>query len=761
MAATKNITQVVVDCQVLQTNDRKRGMGFYLKSLMAAAIKSNKADAIKWVFLVNPRLQGLSKEDKDLIQSTDGKILEVGLLHQGDCPVFVDAAAKNRELVDQAMSALLTSGYSKTIFFIPAMYSREIYPVFPTHGTANLMLFYDAIPFLYHQQYFADHEGQERKDYSQRFREFYRADVFAAISQTTADDLAVYFGVDPGRVVSILGAAADRSHVQPQEPKSIPGLADSGFVLMPSGDDFRKNNELAVQAFASLNAKEKLVVTSKFSPGSQQRLKGLCQNIIFAGSVSDAEYLWLVDHAKAIFFPTLYEGLGMPVLEAVERGAKVVCSDIPVFAEISNEAFYGFDPTSVSSISEALNLVLNKNGNDKAWDKKKQKYPNILKRFSWDTSAKLLFEAIDMCRPVEPKRKLAVFCPSPSSYSAIGKYAFELHAEISRYYEVDYFAEMGETEFQPTRPNILEYAANYHPAVDFEPSKAKSYDRVLYHIGNSEFHTESILNSLRLSSTAVVHDTRLSGVFDYMANRQIMPPERREYELQLDRILQTKDTNCLASIVTNQQAVVCHSDFADKALATFAEAGQTKVIRTDLPVGVPDIELPSRTNPIVSFAGIISEDKGIGLVAKISKLEGVKVKVSGFGVLGNSPLLQELGPNVEVKRDLTDKDFQDNLRRSDILINYRINYHGETSLSTLEAMRYGTVVIVRDVGWFSELPDGTVVKVTSEAEVLAAVKSLVGNPELRKNIGIAAKTFLRQQHSYKRYAQKLVEGMVS
>jgi spore maturation protein CgeB len=74
-------------------------------------------------------------------------------------------------------------------------------------------------------------------------------------------------------------------------------------------------------------------------------------------------------------------------------------------------------------------------------------------------------------------------------------------------------------------------------------------------------------------------------------------------------------------------------------------------------------------------------------------------------------------------------------------------------------MRYGTVVIVKDVGWFGELPDETVVKVKNESDVLAAVKSLVEDPSRIQEIGEAAKQYLRKNHSHKRYVH-LINEMV-
>lgn len=757
--ADRDVIRVIVDVQVLQTSDRRRGMGLYLRSLLKSAHLRHANSPIEWCFILNGQLSALSKEDDTLLQDIRGKRLSLNLRTQTDVSLFDEAADENRRTVDHAVASL-PKNVKKTIFFMPAMFSREIYPVFPARGTVNIMLFHDLIPFLFHENYFADHEGIPRKDYAQRFREVYKTDLFVTNSQTTADDLTVYFGVDPSRIVPIFGAAAERKGLHSLRPK-IADKLEKGFILMPSGDDFRKNNELAVKAFAEMHREEKLVITSTFSQGSKRTLREICPDVVFSETVTDEEFLWLVDNAKAIFFPTLYEGLGMPVLEAIERNAKVACSSIPVFAELSQTAFYFFDPQSTTSMAQTLLQVLGDSEADhQVWEAKRSDYSTVLSTFSWEKTADLFIDALLTCgAPLGPKQKIAVFCPSPSSYSSVGKYAFEVHAELSRIYDIDYYVGEGQTEFKPTRPNILEYAANYFPADSFSQKSLTCYKHLLYNIGNSEFHIEAILNALRFPGSVIVHDTKLNGIFDYMQHWGFMPVARREFETLLDERFNCKHSSCLASLLANQKGVFCHSTYAKKAIQEVVAGSSPRLNQIVHPIGVPAIELMRPAGFTVSFAGIISEDKGISLVADVSKITGTHVKVFGFGVLGDSPLLQGLGENVEITHDLTDKSFQDLLRSSDVVVNYRPNYHGETSRSTLEAMRYGAVVIVKKVGWYDELPDEVVIKVESEAEVLVAVQRLAQDPKIREKIGSAARKFLTEHYGYGDYAQSIATAL--
>lgn len=751
MADKTEKKHLIIDAQLLQTSDRKRGMGMYLASMLDELDVSNLT--VTWV--VNKRLMPLNEYDTKVVKRHGAEVIELDLLHQGDNEEYANSASINRSRLDKALQPILHTD-NEVVYFIPALFSSEIHPVFPSGGVANLLLFYDLIPFLYYRHYFPDHEGVPRKDYAQRFREFYRADHFATISQTTTDDLTMYFGVDPSRMTPIFGSAAKRSHLNPSKPKGLGALDD--FVLMPSGDDFRKNNIVAAQAFAALNTSTKLVVTSKFSEGSKRTLSELCPNIVFAGSVSDEEFLWLIDNSRLVFFPPEYEGLGMPLLEAVERDTLVACSNIPVFVEISSTAFFYFDPKSTQSITSVLDKALSVD-KKRHIAKVKDEYRRVEKMFSWKNTAAALLEAVDRTVPAQPRQKLAIFCPSPSSYSSVGKYALEVHAELSQLFDIDYYAEDGLTVFEPTRPNILEYAAGYYPANSFTPAKAKQYDYVLYNLGNSEFHSDTILNALRLPGNAIVHDTRLNGIFDWLERQGILTSARRQLEAKLDNLFGAKDTSCLVSLITNQRAVFVHSAFAAGAIEAFVSKKPPTITQTIHPIGVPKIQLAKLGDPTISFAGIISEAKGISIVSDVARNKQLQVRVFGFGVLGDSPLLEQLGSNVQVMKDLTDKDFQDLMRQTDILVNYRPDYRGETSRSVLEAMRYGAAVIVKDVGWYSELPDDTVVKVKSETDVLPAIEELVANPTRLHAIGDAAREFLLREYGYKKYAETLAKNM--
>ncbi len=75
------------------------------------------------------------------------------------------------------------------------------------------------------------------------------------------------------------------------------------------------------------------------------------------GWVDDAELADLRSRARAMAFPTLAEGFGLPILEAMAEGLPVIASDLPVLREVGGDAALWFDPLDLHSIAEALRTV--------------------------------------------------------------------------------------------------------------------------------------------------------------------------------------------------------------------------------------------------------------------------------------------------------------------------------------------------------------------------------------------------------------------
>ncbi len=160
------------------------------------------------------------------------------------------------------------------------------------------------------------------------------------------------------------------------------------YVLMVGNVKPHKNIKSAVKAFLEISNKveHNLVIVGKKDGfnSSDSEVFELSRNdpkIIFLGQVSDSQLITLYQNASVFLFTSLYEGFGLPLIEAMNFSLPIIASDIPVIREICGDRVNYVDPTSIKSISESLYKQLKMN-------KEFINYNEILSRFKWEKSAK-------------------------------------------------------------------------------------------------------------------------------------------------------------------------------------------------------------------------------------------------------------------------------------------------------------------------------------------------------------------------------------
>ena len=96
------------------------------------------------------------------------------------------------------------------------------------------------------------------------------------------------------------------------------------------------------------------------------------EKVFFVGNVNDDELYSLYNGARALIFPSFYEGFGLPLIEAMYFGLPIACSDIGVFYEICGDNVQYFDPYSIKSITDAISKVYKENRKEyprwQSWD---------------------------------------------------------------------------------------------------------------------------------------------------------------------------------------------------------------------------------------------------------------------------------------------------------------------------------------------------------------------------------------------------------
>lgn len=167
----------------------------------------------------------------------------------------------------------------------------------------------------------------------------------------------------PGERIDVVGACCNPRFSQPPSGRR---LLDADYLLYPASPLPAKNHRRLLEAFATLGgelAGVRLVLvgpaTHDWSPVHEQvAALGLGDRVEVRGHVSLDELVDLYAGARALVFPSLFEGFGIPVLEAMTVGCPVAAADVASIPEICGEAAVLFDPTSVEAIGAGLRRVL-------------------------------------------------------------------------------------------------------------------------------------------------------------------------------------------------------------------------------------------------------------------------------------------------------------------------------------------------------------------------------------------------------------------
>lgn len=744
-------TVLIIDGQVFQTDARHRGMGRYSESLIKSLIATSHYSKIRIMINKNLHVNNVKVGDlKKMFVGADLVSLDLSDTSKEKIEV---ANRHNKKEIDNYIASI-SSRYDTIDYLIPSLFQEPVVSVFPD-GVKKILVFYDLIPYLYYNRY---QSLMQFDNYLKRFSLIFEADKILAISQAVRDDLILYLGVPDKRVVSIDGAAI-KANEPPVKPVGLE--VPDKYILMPTSDDPRKNNLRAVLGFEEFRAVQtqdyKLIITSKIHKSERSKLELFSENIIFTGNIKEAELDWLYDQCQAVLFVSESEGLGLPVLEAVLAGKRVICSSLNVFREISEDAFYYCEHDNQHSIADAIMRALATEDRHIPT----QKYKAISKHYSWEQVAKRSIKAIGSTkvREVRNRKKIAMFIPAPDGLSAVGKVVAEGFPALGERFDVDYYAERV-SGHGSTRPNYLQYVANYYDAQSFSVEKYKQYDAVFYHIGNSDYHIESIRNSLYLPGYVILHDTNIGEAYRVMYERGIISKDRKNLEDTITNESHVKTSSYISSVVNNQLGVLTHSHYASAAVHEVLVDRKTPRVTVNLATQcIPTRRFRDNSNLTVGLAGIIADIKGIKVIEALAsndEFANCNFRLFGYNYASEETIKRlNAYSNITVSTNLTDFDFHNSMSKLDVFVNYRMKYQGETSLSTLEAMRQGVVVIVRNVGWYAELPDDVVVKVESEEQVADALLDLRSNPDKLAEISQKTKQYIQEMHTNKQYAEGL------
>lgn len=706
-------------------------------------------------------------------------------------------------------------------------------PLRPFNGLKTVAVVHDLIPFR-HQERYLTNPTSARRFYRnlERLRGY---DLLLANSDATLEDFRRMLALPEHRLTAI-GAAADSTF--PESRSDDRDLSDrrilkklgilQSFVYSVTNVDYHKNLPGLIDAFALLPARlratyQLVIVCGVLDAGQAQwlrdaaRSRGIDDRLVLAEGVSDETLRVLYRDCAVFCLPSLHEGFGLPILEAMRFGAPVVAGNNSSQIEVVGDAGILANVADAADLSSRLERVLS---DPDLADSLRRKARERSTLFSWDNVARRTVDALKSLRTTSPrfggkelrydgphtksKSRLAVFSPLPPCPSGIGNYTLRLLQELKRYYLVDLFHD---SNYIPD----LALAAGEFACRDYRlfdrMRRAVEYRDALYHMGNSVYHKFIFDTMLRHPGTTVLHDFCLSGFQwwyshlhgvdpDHFRNevRRFEPERSEEILASLDELKREpgsiqdafakRGLFVNSSVFDRSRSVIVHSDWAlDKVRHRFPE----HVRRTSLiPLGAePRIRDVIKRRAVRDKLGFDDETvvfTSLGFITrgKLS-VEAVEAFASTAKAIPRAIFLFvgqdlengearskaiELGiaDRVRFLGRKSDEEFAEFVSATDVGIGLRRPpTYGESSASLLDLLRAGVASIVVDVGTFADFPDSAVRKIpwneNFTAELSAAMLDLARNRNERDRLGREAFRHVLDRHDWSKVAEAYVETM--
>lgn len=225
-----------------------------------------------------------------------------------------------------------------------------------------------------------------------------KANRIITISKYTKTEVIKYARMDEAKIIPIhLGRGNSLSPADGGYKPEADIFKQTGdrYLLAVGRTHEHKNYMNLIEAFKLLkknrpDAARKMIIAG--IPGRQHKklqekieFESLSDEVLLLGRVDDNKLLWLYRHAHLFIFPSIYEGFGLPLLEAMAFGIPIACSNITALPEIGGEAVLCFDPFDIHDIAKKIDMLLS---SENLRNELVKKGLERVKRFSWENTAR-------------------------------------------------------------------------------------------------------------------------------------------------------------------------------------------------------------------------------------------------------------------------------------------------------------------------------------------------------------------------------------
>jgi glycosyltransferase involved in cell wall biosynthesis len=365
--------RIALDLQSCQSGSRRGGIGRYSLALVKAMLKTSPKH--EYIIVLNNNFP----ESANKIRFELRDLLPPINIVQFKTPLGCASANCNMQLTraaeilrEQFLMALNPDVVHLTSLF-EGLHEDIVTSVNVLPGSPpTAVTLYDLIPLKQSKLYLTDHRA--RSHYFSKIRYLENASSLLAISQYSADEATEELSKYRGPIINIKGGIDDQFRVQHLSLEIVEKLKkkyalDRGIVLYTASFDPRKNQSGLIRAFArlplSIRNEYQLVFIGESSAETFESLTaygisvGLArQDLRFLGRVPDTELVQFYNICDLFVFPSKWEGLGLPVLEAMSCNAPVIASGTTSISEAVGYEEALFDPHDIDSIAAKMEQSL-------------------------------------------------------------------------------------------------------------------------------------------------------------------------------------------------------------------------------------------------------------------------------------------------------------------------------------------------------------------------------------------------------------------
>ena len=428
--------RILIDLQGCQSDSRFGGIGRYSMSLAKAMLRLDTRHEI--CLLLNSRLP-----NENFIRAEFANLMPQQNILTFEVPAYV--AAENNLPAHTRMAELMRekriAEIDPDVLHIASLFEgagedvvSSVGMLFPAERTAVTL--YDLIPYLEQEIYLANQMLSDH--YLRKFEALKRAGMIVSISEFSRAEALEHTDIPADRIVNISSAVDGQFG-----PRTITTstrhtlLAASGiekpFLMFTGSFDIRKNHERLVKAFAkiptALRKQYQLVIIGKGEEHKVSRLRTIARkhglndtDLVFVGHVTDTDLVAFYNLCTLFVFPSLREGFGLPVLEAMSCGVATIGSNRTSVPEVIGRADALFDPENVDDIAAKITSVLS---NTAFREELKQHGLEQAKNFSWTLSAEralAFFESRFESSRVTARRIIQTSSPAPQPVENVAVY---------------------------------------------------------------------------------------------------------------------------------------------------------------------------------------------------------------------------------------------------------------------------------------------------------------------------------------------------